>query len=230
MARSRNAQPEPGDNHILTDDDIAALQHYYANRIRSQQAKADEAKAKYDAERTEVNSLFSLVKGELQISRKEFEEVLALQDMTEAEFLNHEGKRHKRLERQGLPVGTQMALPLGDTVDDKLTAEADGKRAGLRADDPTPPEHVSPILHPDWMRGWHAGQEINIMRLGRAQEIIDARAAPAEDEIPEEEPPEFDPAKEARALKNSGFMDTSAPHEDEDDDSEHAERELAAAE
>jgi hypothetical protein len=193
----------------LTDDEQADLQAYFSLKIRAQQRKAAEAKAKYDAEREEVNGLFARVKGELKIIRKEFEEVLAAQDMSEAEFLASEAKRHRRFSLGGLPVGAQMALDLGptSTADEMQLAHTDGKRAGLRGADPVPPSHVSGIMVPEWMRGWHEGQAEIAMRMGRAEAILEARAAPPsgpEEAEPEEE---FDPAKAARKLKKSGFME-----------------------
>lgn len=222
MPRARNAAPQRDDNHVLTDDEIADLQHYYSIKIRGAQAVHVEKKAVADAARQDVNNIFALVKGDLQISRKDFEEILALQDMNEAEFIEHEKKRTKRMAAQGLPVGTQLDMfPKADTVDDLGLARASGKRAGLRADDPVVPERFAGVTHQAWMEGYHEGQEENIAKLGRAQTILDARAAAqadpeGDDEADEDE--EKEPADEeaelkaaARRLKGSAFMDTSAP-------------------
>src|SRR5690606_18131824 len=92
-----------GHNSVLTDDEIAALQQHFALKIRAQQRVYAEAKAAADLERNEVNALFTQARGELGYSRKEFEEILALQDMTEAEFQAHEAKRNKRMVSAGLP-------------------------------------------------------------------------------------------------------------------------------
>lgn len=201
--------PEP-----LTDDEQADLIAYYGDKIRRQQRTAAEAKAEYDAERTEVNSLFALVKGELQISRKDFEALLLAQDMTEAEFLHAEAKRHSLYALAGLPVGAQIDLfaNAADTADDQAHAYANGKRAGLRGDDPVPPATTSPILHPDWMRGWTDGQAELGERMVRAAALIEARkpAPVAEVESDEEDPDPTDPEAvdaAARKLKRSGFMD-----------------------
>lgn len=224
MARARNAAPQRDDNHVLTDEEIADLQHYYSIKIRAAQAAHAEAKAVADAKRQDVNNFFALVKGDLQIPRKDFEEILALQDMNEAEFIEHEKKRTKRLAAQGLPVGTQLDMfPKADTVDDLGIAKASGKRAGLRGDDPVVPERFAGVTHSAWMEGWHAGQEENILKLGRAQTIIDARKAQAEEpEAEDEEEVDEEEAikAQARALRNSGFMDTSGA--DEDDGTEHS--------
>lgn len=223
MPRARNAAPQRDDNHVLTDDEFADLQHYYSVKVRAARAAHAEAKAVADAKRTEVNNIFALIKGDLQIARGKFEEDLALEDMGEAEFIEHEKQRSRRLSARGMPVGKQMELfPVGDTVDDLELAKAAGKRAGLRGDDPVVPERYAGVTHSAFMEGWHDGQAENIAKLGRAQTIIDARKA-AQDE-PEDEKDaaeaEAELKKAARRLKESGFMDTSAP--DEDDDSEHS--------
>ncbi|MDR7232802.1 ribosome modulation factor [Caulobacter sp. BE264] len=218
MPRARNAAPQRDDNHVLTDDEIADLQHYYSIKIRGAQAIHAEKKAVADAARTDVNNLFALVKGDLQISRKDFEEILALQDMNEAEFIEHEKKRTKRMVAQGLPVGTQLDMfPKADTVDDLGLAQASGKRAGLRGADPEVPERFAGVTHQAWMEGWHEGQAENIAKLGRAQTILDARKAQAEEPEAEgdEEEDEFDADAEARALRKSGFMDTTGADEEQ---------------
>jgi len=203
----------------LTDDEIAALQHYYADKIRRQDRKAAEAKAAYDLERTEVNSLFALVKGDLKYSRKEFEEVLAAQDKSEAEFRHDEAKRARRFSLHGLPVGAQLEMFSGDTVDDAREAEANGYRAGRRADDPIPPSTLSTMFHQDWMRGWERGQAENLAQFAKAHEIIEARKAksvaldPVEEDMGDVDPEDaLDDA--ARKLKRTGWAEpTSAESE-----------------
>lgn len=222
-ANGADASPPNDHNGPPTDEEMAALNAYFSTSIRRQQRKADEAKAAYDAERTEVNSLFALVKGELKYSRKEFQEVLAAQDMSEAEFLHAETKRHARFLINGLPVGAQLdmfATPR-DTADEAAMAEANGYRAGRRGDDPTPPKEVSPILHPDFMRGWSRGQDEVGKQFIAGQEILKARTnkgkLTAEDPDPEPEEDEADPEvvkAKARKLKAAGWTEpTSAETE-----------------
>lgn len=208
------AKPSTGHNSALTDDERAALTQYYALKIRGQQKRAAEAKASYDIERNAVNALFSTVRGDIEYTRAEFTEILACQDMTEAQFIRHEQKRTGRLIAGGLrPPQAQMELALGDTVDDKNEAYANGYRAGRRADDLVPPDHISPILHPDWMKGWHDGQAANILQTTTAEEIIAARMKPVElqedDGLPELDP-EAEIAAEVKRLKDAGFADKPA--------------------
>lgn len=213
-------------NQQLTDDERSALLHYYAVKIRTADKVAVLKKADYDTARSVVNGLFSNARGDLGITRKEFEEVLAAQAMTEAEFRHAEAKRSQRFSLAGLPVGTQLDMfgaGAADTVDEQAGAEQDGFRAGRRADDPVPPDHIAPILHPDWMAGWHRGQEANAADFLKAQGILDARDASkqadgddAADEpvgdVPEEDEDEVID-KAARRLKQSGFTERSAEPE-----------------
>lgn len=216
MARSKAASVGHNSGAPLTDEEVAALQVHFSLKIRAQQRKAGVAKSAYDLERNEVNALFTSARAELGLTRKEFEEVLALQDMTETEFLAHEGKRRSRLLAQGLPVGTQLDMfEHGDTADDKALAEADGYRAGRRADDPVPPKHVAPMFHPDWMAGWHRGQEENAMQLQTAQTVLANRAAPAGELAPDEpeeddETDEPDELEQARRLSEAGWTKPTA--------------------
>jgi len=214
-------KPKAGDHghnsgEPLTDDELAALQHYYADKIRQQQRKADLAKAAYDLERTEVNGLFALVKGDLKYSRKEFEEVLAAQAKTEAEFRHDEAKRARRFTLHGLPVGTQIDMFSGDAADDAAEADANGYRAGRRADDPIPPTSLSTMFHQDWMRGWERGQGENLEQFAKANEIIAARAAKAVELQPEApaaedgREPEEVIADAARKLKREGWAEPTA--------------------
>jgi hypothetical protein len=100
---------------------------------------------------------------------------------------------------------------LADTVDDAIAAEANGYRAGRRADDPVPPKDISPILHPDWMRGWHAGQAFNGRQLAKAAEVL-ARPKPGEMAAAPAETrgrpgrPRGDQAQ-ANALKDGGWVE-----------------------
>lgn len=171
-----------GDNSgaSLGDEDAAVLHAYFAAKIRAQQKVVALKKAEFDAEKDKVNALFTQVRGELRINRKDFEEDLRLQEMSEDEFIAHEAARHNRLSIAGLPVGTQGELfPKGDAADDQARAYNDGKRAGVRADDPVPPSYISSVFAPDWQRGWSDGQAENMAKIGKAEDILAARAQKA---------------------------------------------------
>lgn len=224
MARKLNAPkdgpaPAPKDhNHAgLTDDDEAALHAYFRLKINAAEKEAATAKAAYDEKRGAVTDLFASVKAELRVSRKDFEAMLAAASMSDSEFRAAEVKRIRLFTLNGLPVGQQLSLPLGgaqDSATDQADAYSHGLRAGEGGLEPTPPDFISPVMHPEWMRGWHDGQARIGQRMARAQEIIAARSAPKAPEPPPEPEPEFDAAKAARKLKNDpAFMDRSAPPE-----------------
>jgi hypothetical protein len=222
MPRAKKTEtPGAGHNRVLTDEEIADLQFYYEQKIRADEKRAAVAKAAYDEVRQDVNAWFAKVKGDLRYSRKEFEAYLADRDLSTAEFLAKEAKRTALYMRGSMPIGTQMSLDLGgDTVTDQQMAEADGRRAYLRGDDPTPPAHVSPVMHPDWMKGWQEEQAATAERMGRAETLIAERAEPEPEDDGEEDadPDGEDKADEpdlsegavaaaARRVRRSKFME-----------------------
>lgn len=217
MARNAGAGHNSG---ALSDEDQAAIQLSFSAKIRAQLKEAAKHKSAYDAEREKVNGLFSQARGVLGMTRKEFEEVLAAQDMDEDEFLAAEAARTKRFALQGLPVGTQMdmfAQPKGDAADDQARAYANGKRAGLRGDERDMPETISPVFLNDWLTGYDAGQA----ELGAAFERHNAVEAAKKAKAPvltEEKPEEEDEEELTEAaikagvkkVKNSDFMKPTA--------------------
>jgi len=216
MARAKKTASIGHNNAPLDDDEIAALQLWFSTKIREARKEADAAKAVLDSKREVVNGFFSQARGELRLTRKEFEEVLALQDMTESEFLNHEAKRSARMRLQGLPVGEQIELPLGDTADDLAQARANGFRAGMRGEPGEPPETVSPVCHQDWMGGWIEGQAKLAEGMFKAEGILEKiKASQPEpeskgevvgDDEPEQEDLEEAIDAAARKLKRGGFL------------------------
>lgn len=172
----------PGHNTVLTDEEVADLEAYFVVKIRQAQAVADEKKAAHKSALSDVNALFSKVKGDLKVPRKDFEDLLAKLAMDPVEFRAWWEKTLARYGRQGLPVGEQQQLALGDTVDDKAAAHAHGLAQGRAGVDPVPPKTLSTILHQDWLAGWHEGQKELYLRLGRADGIF-AKLAQANGEV-----------------------------------------------
>lgn len=222
MARSKNA-PGPGHNVILDDEEIAALEAYYAQKIKAGLAEVEVAASVVKAKREAVNSLFAGVKQDLKTSRKDFEDLLAKQAMTPAEFMAFWGKLSARYQRNGLPVGAQQELfPIqGDTVDDQAAANAAGHRAGRNGEDPTPPKEIAGVLHQDWLAGWHEGQKELYLQLEKADGIL-AKLKQAGGELTEgDEDEELEPEDElealdaeARKLKASGWTKPTADETD----------------
>jgi len=223
MPRSKTAGP--GHNVALTDDELQALETYYAMKIREARREHEAAAAAAKVKREAVNSLFANVKGDLKTSRNDFEDLLAKQDMTPAEFANHWAKLSARYARNGLPVGTQQELFVGtgDTADDQSAAYAAGHHAGYRlATDPVPPKEIASVLHQDWLKGWHDGQGILYAELDKADGIF-AKLKQADGELTEgdEEEEDLEPEDErealdaeARKLKASGWTKPTADETD----------------
>lgn len=229
MPRAKKNDPKPngeapaGEGHNtkggLTEDEAAALTVYYELKIIEDQRKVDAAKVTLDAARSVVNGHFKRMTADLGFTRKEFEaEVVAKGRMTEAEYLSSERRRQRLHRLSGRAPGEQLDLvdAIQDTVDEALAAEADGYRAGRRADDPTPPTTLSTLFVSDWMRGYHAGQEFNALQLGKAAEILarpkpgEMAAADDEEEEEEDEDPETLVAEGAKRLKDSGWTEPTA--------------------
>lgn len=221
MARSTTSPGHGHNSEPLTEERKAALQTYHEVKIREAISKSEVAKAAARAAAKDVAAGFKRAKIDLDIDRYKFEEFLAKRDMDEDEFLAAETERTAMFQRGGLPVGAQQELALGDTADDQAKAYANGRRAYLRNEDPAPPGTVSPILHPDWMRGWQDEQTRVAMQMTMAEEVIAARApatvglAPGSDPDGDEtdEDGEEDAADpeviktKARKLANSGWTD-----------------------
>lgn len=230
MARALKKDQEPtpapaGHNKgPLSEEDAAALTTHYELKIREAQRKVDAIQVDLKSARDVVNGHFKRMTADLGFTRKEFEaEVIEIANKTEAEYLAGERRRARLHRLAGKNPGEQLDLEevIADTVDDEIAAEAEGYRAGRRADDPTPPSHIAGIMQPAWMRGWHKGQEENGLRLARAAEVLRAREAPAptvgEQAAADfaDDNPEVDVEAAARKLKNDpAFMDRSAPDED----------------
>lgn len=205
-----------GAGHNSGDDEKAALQLSFSAKIRAQLKEAAKFKAAYDAERTKVNGLFSQARGLLDMTRKDFEEVLAAQDMDEDEFLLAEAARTARFARQGLPVGTQLDMfpARNDAASDQARAHANGLRAGKRGDERDMPESVDPIFMNDWLQGYDEGQAELAAAFVRHNEIEAAKDA--KKPVLREEPADEDDGEElteaaikagAKKLKASKFME-----------------------
>jgi hypothetical protein len=215
MARTNGAGHNSG--APLTEEEQAALQQLFASKIRAQRKRALLKKAEYDSEREQVNGLFSQARGELGMTRKELEELLAAEDLDEDAFLAQEAARNRRFSLQGLPMGTQMDMfaKRGDAADEQALAYQNGLRAGKRGDDPEAPKTISGVFVSEWARGWHDGQAHVAETFARGEAVLAARNA-KKPVLTEEPPEEEDDGEElteaaikagAKRLKASKFME-----------------------
>jgi len=172
VSMKKPGRPPKEDNHVLTEEEIEALQHYYTQKVNAGNAEVALAQAVVQTKRQAVNDTFALIKAELHINRKQFEDMLEKQKMSASEFLSEEKARALRYKRQGLPSVQGDLFTKGDSADDEGRAYEDGKRAGLSAMDAKPPEYISPVFHQKWMTGYNDGQGENVMKLKTAEAII----------------------------------------------------------
>lgn len=223
MARGKKTNVEaaeavPGHNGALTEDEAAALTVYYQLKIIEAQRKVDALMVDVKSARDVVNGHFKRMTADLKFTRKDFErEVIEKLNMSEAEYLAAERKRARLHKLAGLAHGEQLDLfeHAADTVDDEIDAEANGYRAGRRADDPVPSKETSPMFHTAWMRGYHKGVEENGAALVKADAIIAARAKPemVAEEEEEDRDEEADAASNVRKLKRKGWADRPTAEE-----------------
>lgn len=220
MARSKKA---PGVGHNappLNDEEAEALGVHHQLTITAAQRKLDAAQAEVSGLRKNVNAAFKRMTADLGITRQAFQaEVIDKLNMTPGEYAAHMALVDRLHRIAGLKTGEQLDLlqHVADTVDEQELAFQDGYRAGRRADDPVPPKHITGIMQPKWMEGWHGGQAFNAMRLDKAGSILAERAAkPAEGELAPEAGEEADELEamdeEVRRLERSGW---AKPTDDE---------------
>jgi hypothetical protein len=237
MARKPKDDSEPPkaghNNPPLTKEDRAALLVHHVAKLRGQLGEIEIARAPFKAAQEALTDLVNTAKGDLgkAYSRKR---LLALCEDVGSRLRDLAKEEEQRFQDRvalGLPVfGVQQDLFGGNASAmpqekrDEFEWQSDGFLAGRRGDERKAPEGCPPRMDQFWLTGYDLGQAETVKSFSKVEEMISART-PKE---PEPEPTEFDPDKEARALKKSGFLDTTAP--DDDDDSEHAQPELAAAE
>lgn len=236
MARSTNDDgppPKAGHNKPpLTKDEQAALLVHHVSKLRSQLAAIEVARAPFKSAQESLTDLVNSAKGDLgkAYSRKRLMSLCEDVGSRLRDLAKEEQQRFNDRLALGLPVfGTQQdlfggAAAMPQEKRDEFEWESDGYLSGRRGDERKAPEGCPPRMDQLWLAGYERGQDATVKSFATFDNMIAART-PSE---PEEPAPEFDPAKEARALRKSGFMDT-APADDEDDDSEHA-RQLVAAE
>ena len=157
-------------------------------KVRSKDVEIGRAKAVVDALNAERKEVMDLA---VAAGFKKYEIEDQLKDLV-APKVNQSEKEARRARFRawlGLPAGAppQTELPL--EVRDEQDWEADGYRAGIRADEPKPPKECPPRFGQAWMKGYHAGQEQNAKALAfKPASVIAAAPPPAPAPEPEKEP------------------------------------------
>lgn len=196
----------------MSEDDAAALQTYYVKKAHDQQVVVDGAAEELKAAKGDYKAITKRVEADLGLSPRAFAKLLEDIAKGPAVLRMERVSQTKLLHRAGIEVGAQQDLFGGDTGDQLAAAYEDGLKCGLAAGDPAPGKHIAAVAHQEWMNGYHAGQERNIMLLQRADAIFEERAAPnfSDDDVVDDakEPELFDAAAEAKKLVASGFTET----------------------
>lgn len=166
---------KPGDNAaaMLRAEEAQFLS--FLARIRPKLAEKAIIKTQLDEKAAEITEIFRLAKA-AGFERKELQGIL---DDLGAKKANHPEKEARRVRFRrwvGLPVGESDELKAStpDEVKDAMWWEAEGYRAGIRADEPKPPEGCSPRMDQAWMKGYHNGQTRNAWALSEANPTLSA--------------------------------------------------------
>lgn len=211
----------------LTDDQKKALFLYHLDNCRKQNAALETAMEAVRAVRKLRNRIRHEAHGD-GFPLKKIDEILFKEGLSQKDLEVEAELFHWMDKAAGVPVGGQLELFAKTPVEtkDALDWEAEGFRAGLRGHDATLPEAVPPRFHQSWLKGRMKGQEELAWGLSEAGHIVDRRAdlgAGGSVQLqPEPEAGEQDAsdpkvaAKQARKLKEAGFMDTKAGGQAED--------------
>lgn len=172
--KNGKAEPGPGHNSTLSDDEKRALTLHHKHAYEAADAIVEKAKA----ERT---AIADLAKSDLGKG--------ALADIKDMILADNPKKmkgvveRFQRLARwSGLKVGTQPQLFEAAQVDH---AE-EGKTAGMSGSTCEPPKNLAHDASQKWIGGWHEGQTI-LMSAFKKKRPLDGTPAPLDGQIDIEE-------------------------------------------
>lgn len=183
---------KPGDNfEQLRKAREAEEAHFlkFLAQLRPLNAQIAEAKAVMDGFKEEKKNVLLLAKA-AGFDSKYLNEILADGGTSVKNLAEAEAKRARYREYAGLPVGVQthLADKTPDAAKDEMDWEADGYRAGIRADEPKPPKECPPRFTQGWMKGYHNGQARNAWALTAAEPVTEPAPDPTPDVIEEDDP------------------------------------------
>jgi hypothetical protein len=171
MAKKKNgADPGPGHNSALTDEEKRALTLHHKKAYEAADSLVEKAKA----DRTAISDLAKsdLGKG-------------ALADIKDMILADNPKKMKSVLERAqrlarwaGLKVGSQPQLFEAATIDHG----EEGKTAGMSGVTCEPPKNLAHDASQKWVMGWHEGQTI-LMAAFKKKRPIDGLPAAVDGQI-----------------------------------------------
>ncbi len=186
------AEAVPGHNvgsHELTDDQKRKLAFDHADAIEKLQAQSRTLVS-------DIRNLYKKAKAE-GYPKKRIDRIIELRKDGGNDKLAAELADDLEIARWlALPVGTQVDL--FDLSAPDRTPAVDrafevGKIAGMRAERPEPPYPANSPTGQSWMRGYHAGQEVNqqlLANMNRPRVVAESEFEPANDDGAEPPEPE----------------------------------------
>jgi hypothetical protein len=181
-------------------------------RLASKKAELDELRAEYSEEQQTLTDLFLQAKSDTRIERQMLERALKVEKSGVRAAHKEAADWNFVCEALGYPYQPDMfgtdATP--EPAKDLLFWEAEGYLNGRRAGDPAAPKGCTGEALQAFLKGRDKGQAENGLALGRAKNVIEARATPSVEppvDLNSEEGQEaIDDA--AKKLKKSDFMKT----------------------
>lgn len=158
---------EGSDPKAIPNRDEEAVFLSHLNRLRAQEAKKAVAKAALDVEAQALTDLFRTAKAD-GFSRKELQAILDDGKASRRDLTAEEERRAQLRAWAGLPAGTQADLfQLGEAARGPVDAEAQGYAMGIQGLNADAPDWISPVHHPDFLKGWENAQQILASKIGK---------------------------------------------------------------
>lgn len=142
----------PGHNSEMTDEQRLRL-------LRGHMDKVAGLKTKIASLTGELRSTYKLAKGD-GIPKWEIDFALSLEKDEDDAMLERRRRETELARLLNHPIGTQFDMFDSDPRPLRERALEDGKQAGLKGKDATPPHAAGTEAYDAWMEGWHASQAI----------------------------------------------------------------------
>lgn len=215
----------------LSKEEHRQLLTHHMTKLRTKSAEIDQLRAPLKDAQEEFAALVNEAKADLGKGYTRKYLMTLLEDSTTRlrDLLAEENRRARDREALGLPVfgvqgdlfGEGAAAKMPEEARDEVHYEAEGYMRGRAGLLEVIPEGTPPRFHQAVQRGYDKGQQATQEDFLAGQALREAMATPDTAEEPAElnsEPDETAPEvveAKARKLRRSGFMDRSAPAEEQ---------------